>query len=40
MPFLGLDVRNGKNAIWMPGGVPNWPERLLEVLKELAGKNL
>lgn len=38
-PYLGPDVRSGKNAIWVRAAQPDWPERLLEVLKTLAGRS-
>jgi transcription-repair coupling factor (superfamily II helicase) len=37
IPYLGPDVRGGKNALWMQVQV-NWRERLLEILMELAGR--
>jgi transcription-repair coupling factor (superfamily II helicase) len=38
-PYLGTDVRNGKNSLWLQAAQPEWRERLLEVLAELAERN-
>jgi hypothetical protein len=37
VPYLGADVRSGKNALWMQSSSPNWQDRLVEVLEQLAG---
>ena len=34
-PYLGLEVRSGKNALWIQGTIPNWPEILMNVLAEI-----
>jgi transcription-repair coupling factor (superfamily II helicase) len=34
-PDLGMDVRLGKNAIWMPTSQENWRDQLLELLERL-----
>ncbi|RPI87166.1 MAG: transcription-repair coupling factor, partial [Chloroflexi bacterium] len=34
-PDLGIDVRSGKNALWLQGGQEVWKERLLEILQAL-----
>jgi transcription-repair coupling factor (superfamily II helicase) len=34
-PFLGTDIRSGKNSLWLQAAQPAWRERLLEVLGEL-----
>ena len=35
-PYIGPDVRPGKNTLWMPvAGQENWQERLLQVLEAL-----
>jgi transcription-repair coupling factor (superfamily II helicase) len=37
LPDLGPSVRVGKVALWMPfTTMPDWPQRLLEVLQKLA----
>jgi transcription-repair coupling factor (superfamily II helicase) len=35
-PYFGPDVRTGKNSLWLRATEPNWHERLLEILAELA----
>ena len=37
-PYLGADVRTGKNNIWLQATQPDWQERLLQIL-EVLGKN-
>jgi transcription-repair coupling factor (superfamily II helicase) len=37
VPYLGADVRSGKNALWMQSSSPDWQDRLVEVLEQLAG---
>ena len=39
LPYLGADIRTGKNTLWMQSSLPDWRERLLEVLRQLAGDN-
>ncbi len=39
LPYLGADVRSGKNALWMQSSLPDWRERLVEVLRQLTGEN-
>jgi transcription-repair coupling factor (superfamily II helicase) len=34
-PFLGPDVRTGKNSLWLQATQPEWRERLLDVLRAL-----
>jgi len=38
-PFLGADIRSGKNSLWLQATQPAWRERLLEILGELGERN-
>jgi hypothetical protein len=35
-PYLGHDVRTGKNAVWLPLADSGWRDRLIEILARLA----
>jgi transcription-repair coupling factor (superfamily II helicase) len=35
-PEFGVDVRTGKNSLWLQMSDPNWQTRLIEVLSELS----
>jgi transcription-repair coupling factor (superfamily II helicase) len=39
IPFLGSDVRIGKNNLWLQATQPSWRDRLLEILGILVEKN-
>jgi transcription-repair coupling factor (superfamily II helicase) len=38
LPSLGPDVRLGKNALWMHTSLPDWQNKLVEVLARLGGE--